>query len=70
MPMQDIYESIRWTKDPKNTQDHVRSLCMLAWHSGEKEYNDFTQKIRTTDIGKCLNLPEYSVLRRRWLDLF
>lgn len=70
MPMQDIYESIRWTKDPRNTQDHVRSLCMLAWHSGEKDYNDFIAKIRTTDIGKCLNLPEYSVLRRRWLDLF
>nr|ANI70115.1 polyprotein [Rhinovirus B]QED08813.1 polyprotein [Rhinovirus B] len=70
MPMQDIYESIRWTKDPKNTQDHVRSLCMLAWHSGEKEYNDFIQKIRTTEIGRCLNLPEYSVLRKRWLDLF
>ncbi|ACK37411.1 polyprotein [rhinovirus B79] len=70
MPMQDIYESIRWTKDPRNTQDHVRSLCMLAWHSGQKEYNEFIGKIRTTDIGKCLNLPEYSVLRRRWLDMF
>nr|ARE30262.1 polyprotein [rhinovirus B72] len=70
MPMKDIHESIRWTKDPKNTQDHVRSLCMLAWHSGEEEYNEFIGKIRTTDIGKCLILPEYSVLRKRWLDLF
>ncbi|ACK37425.1 polyprotein [rhinovirus B92] len=70
MPMQDIHESIRWTKDPRNTQDHVRSLCMLAWHSGQKEYDEFLSKIRTTDIGKCLNLPEYSVLRKRWLDMF
>nr|QYI87788.1 polyprotein [rhinovirus B100] len=70
MPMQDIQESIRWTKDPKNTQDHVRSLCMLAWHSGQEEYNKFISKIRSTDIGKCLNLPEYSVLRKRWLDMF
>lgn len=70
MPMQDIHESIRWTKDPRNTQDHVRSLCMLAWHSGQKEYEEFLSKIRTTDIGKCLNLPEYSVLRKRWLDMF
>nr|UHU35174.1 polyprotein [rhinovirus B91] len=70
MPMQDIHESIRWTRDPKNTQDHIRSLCMLAWHSGEEEYKNFTEKIRSTSIGKCLLLPEYSVLRRRWLDLF
>ncbi|ABF51181.1 polyprotein [rhinovirus B35] len=70
MPMQDIYESIRWTKDPKNTQDHVRSLCMLAWHSGQKEYEHFIERIRSVNIGRCLNLPEYSVLRKRWLDMF
>nr|UBI50742.1 polyprotein [rhinovirus B27] len=70
MPMSDIYESIRWTKDPKNTQDHVRSLCMLAWHSGEKEYDEFVRGIRSTDIGKVLVIPPYSVLRHRWLELF
>lgn len=70
MPMTDIYESIRWTKDPKNTQDHVRSLCMLAWHSGEQEYEKFVEGIRSTSVGKALIIPSYSVLRRRWLDLF
>ncbi|ACK37386.1 polyprotein [rhinovirus B42] len=70
MPMSDIHESIRWTKDPKNTQDHIRSLCMMAWHSGEDEYNKFVDGIRSTDIGKALLIPSYSVLRRRWLDLF
>nr|WES14246.1 polyprotein [rhinovirus C2]WES14247.1 polyprotein [rhinovirus C2] len=68
--MADIHESIRWTKDPKNTQDHVRSLCTLAWHNGEEQYNTFLSKIRTVPVGKTLSLPPYSYLRHRWLDLF
>nr|AAG27151.2 precursor polyprotein [Poliovirus 1] len=70
MPMKEIHESIRWTKDPRNTQDHVRSLCLLAWHNGEEEYNKFLAKIRSVPIGRALLLPEYSTLYRRWLDLF
>ncbi|AER29982.1 polyprotein [Coxsackievirus A22] len=70
MPMKDIYESIRWTKDPRNTQDHVRSLCLLAWHNGEETYNKFLAQIRSVPVGRALLLPEYSTLRRRWLDSF
>ncbi|AAQ73092.1 polyprotein [Echovirus E32] len=70
MPMKDIHESIRWTKDPKNTQDHVRSLCLLAWHNGEHEYEEFTRKIRSVPVGRCLTLPAFSTLRRKWLDSF
>ncbi|AAQ73080.1 polyprotein [Echovirus E17] len=70
MPMKDIHESIRWTKDPKNTQDHVRSLCLLAWHNGEHEYEEFIQKIRSVPVGRCLTLPAFSTLRRKWLDSF
>nr|YP_001552442.1 3D [Rhinovirus C] len=68
--MQDVYESIRWTKDPKNTQDHVHSLCLLAWHNGEEVYEDFCAKIRTTSVGKSLYLPPYKYLYRQWIDLF
>ncbi|AAC00531.1 coxsackievirus B1 polyprotein [Coxsackievirus B1] len=70
MPMKDIHESIRWTKDPKNTQDHVRSLCLLAWHNGEHEYEEFIRKIRSVPVGACLTLPAFSTLRRKWLDSF
>ncbi|ABM54524.1 polyprotein [Coxsackievirus A20] len=70
MPMKEIHESIRWTKDPRNTQDHVRSLCLLAWHNGEEEYNKFLAKIRSVPIGRALLLPEYTTLYRRWLDSF
>nr|SPS68036.1 polyprotein [Echovirus E5] len=70
MPMKDIHESIRWTKDPKNTQDHVRSLCLLAWHNGEYEYEEFIRKIRSVPVGRCLTLPAFSTLRRKWLDSF
>ncbi len=70
MPMRDIHESIRWTKDPKNTQDHVRSLCLLAWHNGEHEYEEFIKKIRSVPVGRCLTLPAFSTLRRKWLDSF
>uniref|UniRef100_Q9QL88 Genome polyprotein n=4 Tax=Coxsackievirus B6 TaxID=74561 RepID=POLG_CXB6S len=70
MPMKDIHESIRWTKDPKNTQDHVRSLCLLAWHNGEHEYEEFIRKVRSVPVGRCLTLPAFSTLRRKWLDSF
>nr|AJR20996.1 polyprotein [Echovirus E25] len=70
IPMKDIHESIRWTKDPKNTQDHVRSLCLLAWHNGEHEYEEFIKKIRSVPVGRCLTLPAFWTLRRKWLDSF
>nr|QWN56617.1 polyprotein [rhinovirus C9] len=68
--MDDVYESIRWTRDPKNTEDHVRSLCQLAWHNGKEVYEDFIQKIKTVEVGRTLNLPPYSYLYHRWIDNF
>nr|WES14254.1 polyprotein [rhinovirus C53] len=68
--MDDVYESIRWTRDPKNTQDHVRSLCQLAWHNGREVYETFLQKIRSVEVGRTLNLPPYSYLHHRWIDNF
>ncbi|QEO75975.1 polyprotein [rhinovirus C19] len=68
--MSDIFESIRWTKDPKNTQDHVRSLCLMAWHNGEAEYNNFLSKIRSVSVGRTLELPPYSYLYQQWVDNF
>nr|UXB54273.1 polyprotein [Enterovirus J] len=70
MPMKEIHESIRWTKDAKNTQEHVRSLCELAWHNGQEVYDEFINKIRSVPVGRCLLLPAYSTLRRKWLDQF
>nr|APT69824.1 polyprotein [Rhinovirus C] len=69
-PMEDVFESIRWTKDPRNTQDHVNSLCLLAWHNGKQQYDDFIQKVRTTSVGRTLYLPPYEYLERRWIDKF
>nr|QXL74855.1 polyprotein [rhinovirus C11] len=69
-PMKDVFESIRWTKDPRNTQDHVNSLCLLAWHNGKQQYEDFVQKVRSVPVGRTLYLPPYEYLERRWIDKF
>nr|QUX37324.1 polyprotein [rhinovirus C56] len=68
--MEDVHESIRWTKDPKNTQDHVRSLCQLAWHNGKDLYDGFLEQIRSCAVGRRLQLPPYSSLYRQWIDEF
>nr|YP_009020984.1 RNA-directed RNA polymerase [enterovirus F4] len=70
MKMTDIHESIRWTKDAKSTQDHVRSLCLLAWHCGEKQYEEFLEKIRSVPVGRALSLPSFKALQRTWYDSF
>nr|QGA89259.1 polyprotein [Enterovirus F] len=70
MKMSDIHESIRWTKDAKSTQDHVRSLCLLAWHCGEEEYEEFLSKIRSVPVGRALSLPSFRALQRSWYDSF
>ncbi|APA29023.1 polyprotein [enterovirus K2] len=70
MPMKEIHESIRWTKDPTKTQEHVRSLCELAWHNGEDVYNKFCDTIRTVPVGTKLYLPAYSTLYQKWVEKF
>nr|BCD33953.1 polyprotein [Enterovirus G] len=70
MPMSEIHESIRWTRDAKHTQDHVRSLCLLAWHNGREVYEEFCRKIRSVPVGRALHLPAYSSLLREWYEKF
>nr|ULF99585.1 MAG: polyprotein [Enterovirus sp.] len=70
MPMSEIHESIRWTRDAKHTQDHVRSLCLLAWHNGREAYEEFCRKIRSVPVGRALHLPAYTSLLREWYEKF
>nr|AUN27640.1 polyprotein [Coxsackievirus A16] len=70
MPMREIHESIRWTKDARNTQDHVRSLWLLAWHHGKEDYEKFVTAIRSVPIGKGLAIPNFENLRTDGLELF
>lgn len=67
---QELYESLRWTRNPAATQEHVRSLCELAWHSGRKSYEEFCNQIKSTNVGKACLLPPYISLKRMWLDQF
>lgn len=69
-PWEEIYESIRWTRSASTTQEHVRSLLELAWHSGEGEYDDFVEKIRGVPVGRALTIPAYSYFRNKWLESF
>ncbi|BBO00640.1 polyprotein [Sapelovirus B] len=69
-PMSEIFESIRWTRSAATTQEHVTSLCLLAWHNGKEVYEDFCNKIREVPVGRALSLPSFEVLRYNWLDLF
>lgn len=67
---QEIMESLRWTRNPAHTQEHVRSLAELVWHSGRKKYEEFCQVVRSTDVGKCCILPPYRSFKRMWMDSF
>nr|ATA62813.1 polyprotein [Human rhinovirus sp.] len=69
-PIQDIYESIRWTKNPRCLQEHVLSLAHLCWHNGPEQYADFIGKIRSIPIGRNLYLPSYDVLLYEWYEKF
>nr|WMU10879.1 polyprotein [Boosepivirus sp.] len=65
-----VFESARWCKSAGNTQEHILSLCQLAWHSGKEVYNQFLDKITSVPVGRALYLPSYEVLRKNWLDKF
>nr|UMO75561.1 MAG: polyprotein [Raccoon dog picornavirus] len=69
-PMKEIYESIRWCRSASTTNEHVHSLCLLAWHNGEDVYDDFVQKIRSVPVGRALSIPPFSVLQQYWYDSF
>nr|WIW43217.1 MAG: polyprotein [Eidolon dupreanum sapelovirus] len=67
---EEAVESLRWTRSASTTQEHVRSILELVWHSGEDVYNSVVEKIRSTQVGKALMIPSFSFLRRKWLDQF
>ncbi len=69
-PMSEIHESLRWTRNALHTQEHVQSLCYLAWHTGKEEYEKLLDQIRSVPVGRALFLPSYEVLYRQWLELF
>nr|AEP69145.1 polyprotein [Rhinovirus A] len=69
-PVEEIYESIRWTKKPSQMQEHVLSLCHLMWHNGPEIYKDFEAKIRSVSAGRALYIPPYELLRHEWYEKF
>nr|QUS52753.1 polyprotein [Mute swan feces associated sapelovirus 1] len=69
-PMDQIYESLRWTRKPSETNQHVRSLCELAWHNGREDYEKFTQVVRSVPIGRAFTIPAFDVLLQKWYDQF
>lgn len=69
-PMKEVFESARWTRSAAATEEHMQSLCQLAWHAGEEEYQEFVSKIRSVPVGRALRLPSYKVLYQQWLDQF
>nr|UHU35052.1 polyprotein [rhinovirus A78] len=69
-PISEIHNSIRWTRSPRNMQEHVLSLCQLMWHNGEEAYKEFVCKIRSVSAGRALYIPPFEVLRHEWYDKF
>nr|QXL74846.1 polyprotein [rhinovirus A101] len=69
-PVSEVQESIRWTKNPRNMQEHVLSLCHLLWHSGRDKYDQFVAKIRSVSAGRALYIPPYELLCHEWYDKF
>nr|UVH30897.1 polyprotein [Bovine picornavirus] len=69
-PMEQVFESIRWSRNDNTLQEHILSLCQLAWHNGRDEYEDFILRCKSIPIGKMMRYPEFDVLRQNWLDKF
>lgn len=69
-PIDEIHESIRWTKKPSQMHEHVLSLCHLMWHNGHEAYRDFERKIRSVSAGRALYIPPYEVLLHEWYEKF
>nr|QYI87777.1 polyprotein [rhinovirus A31] len=69
-PIEEIQESIRWTKKPSQMQEHVLSLCHLMWHNGKDAYKQFEQRIRSVSAGRALYIPPYEMLLHEWYEKF
>nr|QID75587.1 polyprotein [rhinovirus A18] len=69
-PIEEIHESIRWTKKPSQMQEHVLSLCHLMWHNGKDVYRQFEQRIRSVSAGRALYIPPYELLLHEWYEKF
>nr|QUS52757.1 polyprotein [Mute swan feces associated sapelovirus 3] len=70
MPKSELHESLRWTRNPELTQEHVYSVCEMYWHHGRSDYEKFAAQIRSVPGAQALQIPPYEYLRRKWLDLF
>nr|QUS52755.1 polyprotein [Mute swan feces associated sapelovirus 2] len=70
MKKEEIYESLRWTRNPRATQEHVTSLVHLIWHHGEQAYDEFVNIVRSTAVGKAIRITPYPILKQMWLDKF
>nr|WAK75519.1 polyprotein [rhinovirus A51] len=69
-PEEEVWESIRWTKNPRNMQEHVLSLCHLMWHNGKSKYCEFVAKIRSVSAGRALYIPPFELLCHEWYEKF
>nr|UJH94706.1 polyprotein [Rhinovirus A] len=69
-PIDEIHESIRWTKKPSQMQEHVLSLCHLMWHNGKDVYTQFEKRIRSVSAGRALYIPPYDLLLHEWYEKF
>nr|QDY92329.1 polyprotein [Sharp-tailed sandpiper Picornavirus B-like] len=69
-PMDEILQSLAWTRDPRTMPEHVRSLAYLAWHAGETDYKKFVDLIRSVPVGRAFQLPTFKMLRHEWIDGF
>nr|AKO83942.1 polyprotein [rhinovirus A21] len=69
-PIEEIHESIRWTKNPSQMQEHVLSLCHLMWHNGRDVYKQFEKRIRSVGAGRALYIPPYDLLLHEWYEKF
>lgn len=69
-PVNEIHESIRWTKKPSQMQEHVLSLCHLMWHNGRDVYKEFERGIRSVSAGRALYIPPYELLLHEWYEKF
>nr|AXF38654.1 MAG: polyprotein [Avocet picornavirus B] len=66
----EVYQSLAWTRDPRTLPEHVQSLCYLIWHCGRDVYDEFVRFVRSEPIGTTFYIPPFEVLEQRWLDKF
>nr|QIS87936.1 MAG: polyprotein [Wendell virus] len=69
-PKEEVYQSLAWTRDPRNMPEHVLSLAHLIWHNGEDDYSEFVALVRSVPVGRVVPIPSYKELLRAWYESF